>query len=195
MSMRQSKANAARAGRAAIALGAMAIGSATLGTAAAAPVDQAPLNHETADEALADQPRFNEAPTTAAAATPAPRAARPVEVIRPLRAGYVLRREDLLPNDQLTAEERSLIAALVGKEAVHGLYPGRPVTTADVAPAKIVDRNDIIQIEFEKGLLTLSVDGKALEAGAVGEAIRVMNLSSKTIIRGVVIDSGRIKTR
>ncbi|MTI01433.1 flagellar basal body P-ring formation protein FlgA [Roseibium sp. RKSG952] len=82
---------------------------------------------------------------------------------------------------------------LVGQEARVALYPGRPIRAADVGPPAIVDRNDLVTLVFGRATLSITAEGRALGRGAVGERIRVMNLSSRTTITGRIRPDGQIE--
>ncbi|MFA3919252.1 flagellar basal body P-ring formation chaperone FlgA [Ruegeria hyattellae] len=84
-------------------------------------------------------------------------------------------------------------AEVVGYEARVTLYPGRPIRAGDVVPPAIVDRNDLVSLIFAHSGLTITADGRALGRGAVGDTIRVMNLSSRTTLSGRILADGRIE--
>ncbi|MES0864161.1 flagellar basal body P-ring formation chaperone FlgA [Ruegeria sp. SCPT10] len=86
-------------------------------------------------------------------------------------------------------------AELIGFEARVALYPGRPVRAADVGPPAIVDRNDLVILVFNRKPLSISTEGRALGRGAVGERIRVMNLSSRTTVTGLIRPDGQIEVK
>ncbi len=85
--------------------------------------------------------------------------------------------------------------ALIGLEARVALYPGRPVRAVDVGPPAIVDRNDLVVLVFNRQPLSISTEGRALGRGAVGERIRVMNLSSRTTVTGLIRPDGQIEVK
>lgn len=86
-------------------------------------------------------------------------------------------------------------SALIGLEARIALYPGRPVRAVDVGPPAIVDRNDLVVLVFNRQPLSISIEGRALGRGAVGERIRVMNLSSRTTVTGLIRPDGQIEVK
>ncbi|MGV6803336.1 MAG: flagellar basal body P-ring formation chaperone FlgA [Ruegeria sp.] len=82
---------------------------------------------------------------------------------------------------------------LVGQEAKTALYPGRPIFQSNVGPPAIVDRNDLVTLVFIKNGLSIMADGRALGRGAVGDRIRVMNLTSRATITGEIRSDGQIE--
>ena len=81
----------------------------------------------------------------------------------------------------------------IGFEARVTLYPGRPIRPGDVGPAALVERNQPVMLVFVRGALTISTEGRALARGAAGDAIRVMNLGSRTTVSGVVQGDGSVR--
>ena len=80
----------------------------------------------------------------------------------------------------------------VGLEARVTLYPGRPIRPGDLGPPALVDRNQLVEIIYRTDALTIRTEGRALDRGAAGDRVRVMNLASRTTISGVVSDAGFI---
>ena len=74
----------------------------------------------------------------------------------------------------------------VGMELKRSVYAGIVLRPTDVGPPTAIQRNAIVALEFTRGPLTISTEGRALDAGAVGETVRVMNLNSKVILSAVV---------
>lgn len=81
---------------------------------------------------------------------------------------------------------------VLGMEARVALYPGRPIRPGDVGPAAVVERNGIVPLVFRRGGLTILAEGRALGRGAPGETVRVMNLSSRSTVSGVIASDGSV---
>ena len=79
---------------------------------------------------------------------------------------------------------------LIGMEARAALYAGRPVMPADVGFPAIIDRNQIVPLIYDTGVLTISTEGRALGRGGVGEIIRVMNLTSRATVTAQIRADG-----
>lgn len=84
-------------------------------------------------------------------------------------------------------------AQVIGLEARVAIYPGRPVRLADLAPAAVVERNEVVRMVYRQNGLTIQSDGRALGRAALGETVSVMNLSSRQSVQGVVMASGLIE--
>ena len=80
----------------------------------------------------------------------------------------------------------------IGLEARVTIYAGRPVRAGDLGPPALVDRNQIVALVFDRGGIAIGTDGRSLDRAALGERLRVMNLSSKTTVIGTVSGPGRV---
>lgn len=82
---------------------------------------------------------------------------------------------------------------LVGLVTKHDITPDSPLNPYNIELAKMVHRGDQVAIVATDNNLTVSMDGIAMNEGALGETIRVKNLSSKRVIEAQV--SGRKKVK
>lgn len=83
-------------------------------------------------------------------------------------------------------------ALAVGKEARTTLYPGRAIRASDLTAPGLVDRNQIVPLIFRSSGLSIRTEGRALDRGAAGETIRVMNLQSRNTTSGRVQQDGTV---
>ena len=116
-------------------------------------------------------------------------AAGEVIAARHIRAGTVVARDDLIGES-----DGEVFTAMIGRETSRTIVKGAPITPQDVQPRRFVKRNALVRIEFEKGPLLMSAEGRALEDGALGDVIRVMNVSSRTNLSVVVVGENRVQT-
>lgn len=112
-----------------------------------------------------------------------------------IRAGEIITFADLLQPEKASKNGTVILSYLIGKEAKRGIYKNFPVTIKDVKLPTIVKRNTLIQLEYESGLFQATTNARALDAGAEGETIRVMNLSSKVIVTATIIADGRARVQ
>jgi flagella basal body P-ring formation protein FlgA len=94
-----------------------------------------------------------------------------------------------------TASDGSLIdskSALLGKVARRTLLPEKPIPVIAVDAPKVVLINAQVKIIFDEGGLIITAYGSALQAGAVGDLIRVRNQDSGIVISGKVQPDGSI---
>lgn len=79
-----------------------------------------------------------------------------------------------------------------GMEARVTIYEGRPIRAGDLIPPALVERNEIVRLRFSSGTLLIATEGRALDRGALGDRVRVMNLSSRSVVTGSVAGIGDV---
>ncbi|WP_299818235.1 flagellar basal body P-ring formation chaperone FlgA [uncultured Jannaschia sp.] len=121
-----------------------------------------------------------------------PALAESVMVVQPIRAGTVLTSDDLAFADTAVEDGFEDPRDLVGLEARVNLYPGRPVQTRDVGLPTVVQRNATVPLVFNRGGLTITLEGRALGRAGEGEPVRVMNLSSRNTVTGIATSDGAV---
>jgi flagella basal body P-ring formation protein FlgA len=115
-----------------------------------------------------------------------------------LIATRVIRAQTLLSETDVTLVAAEIPGALtrvqdvLGLEARVTLYPGRAVRAQDLGPPAMVDRNQIVTLIYRVGGLGISTEGLALARGGLGDVIRVMNLSSRTVLSGEIAQDGAV---
>ncbi len=82
---------------------------------------------------------------------------------------------------------------VVGLEARVAIYPGQPVRLADLRPAAVIERNEIVRMIYRQNGLMILTDGRVLGRGALGDIVSVMNLSSRQSVQGIVKASGLVE--
>ena len=118
-----------------------------------------------------------------------------------IAANSVIRPKQIISVNDLQVLEGDVASAyqevsdLIGKEAKLLIARGRPILQGYVSEPALVERNDLVEIVYQTNSLTIKVEGRSLSRGAIGEKIRVMNLSSRTTVFGTVADDGRILVR
>jgi flagellar basal body P-ring formation protein FlgA len=97
------------------------------------------------------------------------------------------RAKESVPSDVQTE-----VQGLAGRVARRALAAGAMVRVADLARPEIVGRGDIVTIVYEVPGMTLTLRGRASEAGAQGDTITVVNPQSKKTLHGQVVAPGRV---
>jgi len=121
-----------------------------------------------------------------AALTAMPAAGGEVMARRTLAPGTVIAAGDLDGGD---ADAR---AAITGLEVRRAIYAGRPVTQAALGPPTVVERNAIVSMRYVSGGLSIRAEGRALDAGARGERVRVLNIDTRNTVVAVVTGPDRV---
>ena len=116
-----------------------------------------------------------------------------------LKAGDIIGAMDLdwidLPENKIpngtAMSEKDLIDMTPKRMAA----AGKPIFLNDLVPPQMVDRGDAVTLIFEAGKMTLTAKGKALQAGAMGDTVRVANTDSNKNLQGVVTAHREITIR
>lgn len=91
---------------------------------------------------------------------------------------------------ELTTDEvdgaLSETAQAIGQEVRRVLYPGRPITQADIGPPALVERNQSVSLHYRSGSLSITTEARALERGGAGEIIRVINTASHVTLSALI---------
>ncbi|MEM7295067.1 MAG: flagellar basal body P-ring formation chaperone FlgA, partial [Pseudomonadota bacterium] len=107
-----------------------------------------------------------------------PAAAESVFAARSIPANTVVLPGDIMLRDVEVSGAAVDPRDIIGKETRIALYMGRPIRPSDVGPPSVVRRNEIVDIRYKVGGLSILSAGRALDQGAVGDRVRVMNLDS-----------------
>lgn len=81
---------------------------------------------------------------------------------------------------------------LAGQQANRNLAAGEPVNKLHVGVAPVVRRNSAVKLRFVRGGVELSSQGQALEDAGVGQAVRVLNPTTRTTLTGRVAEDGAV---
>jgi len=112
----------------------------------------------------------------------------PGEVISIRDIDWIQVRDERNLGDVLTDAE-----ALIGQTPRRTLAAGQPVRSRDVAAPITVGKNSSVSMVFETQNMTLIARGRALQDGAVGDTIRVLNTQSNRTIDAVVAAPGLVR--
>lgn len=112
-----------------------------------------------------------------------------------IRAKQIITFEHVVVKNAELAGTFSNLDDVVGLEARVAIYAGRPIRTGDIGPPAIVDRNDIVTLAYQHGSLVIRTEGRALGRGAVGDLVRVLNLSSHKTLSGLIKADGTIEVK
>ncbi len=121
----------------------------------------------------------------------------------PAGADSVVATRVIQPKSLITAEDVTMVAmqipdalgdvnAAIGQEARIAISPGRAIKAADLVQATLVERNAVVAMSFVVGGLEIVTEGRALARGGEGDVIDIMNLSSRTRLRGRIMADGSV---
>ena len=80
----------------------------------------------------------------------------------------------------------------IGLQTRVTIYEGRAIVAAQLRPAVLVSRNQIVRLVYQRSQLMIEAEGRALAEGAAGDSIRVMNVASRSTIFARVNPDGTL---
>jgi flagella basal body P-ring formation protein FlgA len=122
-----------------------------------------------------------------------PVSAEGVVPTRTIRADAIILETDVTLRSDMQSSGYTRLQDVVGQEARVVLYPGKPIGIDDIGPPAIVRRNQLVRLSFAASGLQIATEGRALERGAIGDRVRIMNLSSRATVFGQVQSDGSIR--
>ena len=118
---------------------------------------------------------------------------------RPLGRGETVKASDIAierrPKAEVGAEGIGSADDAVGLAVRQPVRQGQALRRNDLMKAELVHRDDAVTLIYEVPGILLTTQGKALESGAQGDVISVLNVQSKRTIQGIVTSSNRVTIR
>jgi len=114
---------------------------------------------------------------------------------RSLRIGEVVKASDVTIGRRPKSELRGDGIGpdqVIGMAAKTALRSGQALRIDDLVKPQIVQRNEAVTIYYAVPGIMLTVRGKAVEGGAVGDVIGVLNIQSNRTVQATVIGPGRV---
>jgi flagella basal body P-ring formation protein FlgA len=116
--------------------------------------------------------------------------------LRSLTAGAIVKDSDLAierrPKAKVGSDALGSTHDAIGFAVRSGLRAGAPLRRADLMKPQLVHREDNVTLVYEVPGILLTTRGKALEAGAEGDVINVLNVQSKRTVQGTVTGPNRV---
>jgi len=97
-----------------------------------------------------------------------------------------------MPADRIALGMITDLADLTGKTPRRPLRAQQPVRMSDLVEAVAVTKGSLITVALEGSNMSLTVQGKALQSGAIGDTIRVVNTMSNRTLDAVVVSASRV---
>lgn len=117
-------------------------------------------------------------------------------VSRPIRPGERITKGDIeWASVAATRIRRNIVtdaSFLIGRTPKRPLRSFTPIGANDVRAPVVVAKGEVVTLRLRHRNMVLQAKLKAMENGAQGQAIRLMNPRSKRIVEGVVVAPGRV---
>lgn len=127
------------------------------------------------------------------------RVVQTVEIPVPARiinAGEVMRDHDLVfQRVRADAATRTVLmdpTRIVGRTTRRTLPMGQPIRAGDLIATHLVTKNGIVDVRIFSRGMSLVMQGKALEDGAEGDTVRVLNTRSNKTVQGIVTGPNQV---
>lgn len=114
---------------------------------------------------------------------------------RTLARGEVLRASDVIVQRRSKSEvagEPLTAAQAIGLSAKVSLRAGQVLRMSELMKSDVIQRGDAVTIVYETPGILLTVRGKALDVGAVGDSISVSNVQSNRTLQATVRGPGQV---
>jgi flagella basal body P-ring formation protein FlgA len=117
-----------------------------------------------------------------------------VTLARTIARGEIIRESDLvverLARAEVGPDAISKLEFVVNQAARRQLRTGQTLRPADLMKPQIVNRDEAVTIVFRSGGITLTMRGKAMNNGAEGDSIPVLNPQSKRVVQATITGPG-----
>lgn len=108
----------------------------------------------------------------------------------PLRQGDVISRGDIDMIDvRASAVSANMIVdadKLIGQTPRRGIAAMKPIMAGDVQAPLVIKKGDLVTMVLKSPVISLTAQGRAIENGAEGDVVHVMNTSSKQVLEAIV---------
>jgi flagella basal body P-ring formation protein FlgA len=116
--------------------------------------------------------------------------------IRRLTADSVIGAEDIdwieMRADRVGRDVITDMNELIGRSPRRVLRAGRAVRANEVRRPIVVAKNSLVTIRLVTPRMVLTAQGRAMENGAGGDTIRIMNTQSNSVINAMVVESNLV---
>lgn len=118
---------------------------------------------------------------------------------KPYTSGNIITAEDIsMQKFPIHFSKSDIITtsdALIGKAVRRNISTNRPIREQEITSPMVMQKNDVVQINYNTNNLHISTSGQVLADAAVGDVVEVRNSNSNTVIRAVVQDSRTVSVQ
>lgn len=116
-----------------------------------------------------------------------------VVATRALPAHHLIGAEDLRYDPKPQPDALVQMDLALGMETRSAIAAGRAIRARDLSAPRLIERNAKVTLVYAIDGLSITAPGRALDRAGAGDMLRVLNLSSKTTVTGIVTASGEIR--
>jgi len=115
----------------------------------------------------------------------------------PIKSGELM--IDCLPSKRVISDGHMIpvtdAAKLTGRQARVNIQTGNIIYPSMIESASVMKLGDKVEIVVEKGMIRITADGIARQRGGIGDIIKVMNVSSRKLVKAEIVDSTTVALR
>ncbi|MCK7614869.1 flagellar basal body P-ring formation chaperone FlgA [Roseibium sediminicola] len=120
-----------------------------------------------------------------------------VTLAQPVRRGDIVKEEDLdmlrIARNKVPAGALTDLDDIVGKQARINVRANAPLSRRDFQRPVLIERGEKITVTFIMPGMKLTSRAQAMDDGAKGDVIDVMNLTSRRIVPAIVTSRGQVR--
>ncbi len=114
----------------------------------------------------------------------------------PMNKGAIIQPENLtsrtVPSAQVFVSTVQRAAQVLGQQTTRPLAAGEPISTFHLRQPPTINRGQVVEFTFARGVVQLKGSGQALEDGMVGQQIRLLNPATRATLVGVVQSNSQV---
>lgn len=118
-------------------------------------------------------------------------------LVRRFNTGEIIQKGDIdwlsLRGDQVNRNMLTDANRLIGQEVRRGTNAGQPMRIGDLRAPILVSKGGIVTMQLQTARMQLSSKGRAMDDASMGDAVRIMNMQSKTVIEATVIGANTVQ--
>lgn len=107
--------------------------------------------------------------------------------------GTIVSESDVKVDLKSGENREQLLTGILGQEVKRTVYAGQAFNASSVGAPILVRRNSRVTMIYKFGTMEITVFGRALEEGAAGDNISIMNLDSRQRVSGTVRRAGFVE--
>ncbi len=113
-----------------------------------------------------------------------------------LQYGHVVNKNDIkyikIKEREFSRDTIADANSLIGMTARRVIIAGRPIKTSEMIAPQVIERGELVTLSFRGGSMNLTTQAKALQNGAKGDTIRVVNTASNKTLQAIVISANEV---
>jgi flagella basal body P-ring formation protein FlgA len=98
-----------------------------------------------------------------------------------------------LPATRVGSNIITSAASLIGMSPRYPVRTGEPLRMSDMQPPVAIAKGSVVDMSYVTGALVLLARGRALENGAIGDTIDILNPRSNRTVQGVIEGPNRVR--